>query len=321
MIPCIFIDQGKAVKWFDNREVIADDVPELAERYTSHGADELLILDLSSNKEGHEEAVSLMRQIGDALHIPMTAGGNLNGIDDVRRILETGAKRAVLNFSKPSAVKMIEEVSRKVGKEKITVSLKDFDALFKHQHLIEKYSTDILFMHRLDLPSIMNVTDIPSVVLTDTMEESEILNILKCPGIKGVSGKYISQVDFDLRNFKTQVKSSEQDGGTFGVDRLFGNNHDNETNALQLFERMRKGIVEQKNNPEADSYTNYLFDKGIDKILKKVGEEAAELLIAAKNPNPQEMRHELADLLYHVMVLMVERGITWEDIVEELSKR
>ena len=64
-----------------------------------------------------------------------------------------------------------------------------------------------------------------------------------------------------------------------------------------------------------------MFDKGIDKILKKVGEEAAEIIIAAKNPNPEEVKYEMADFLYHAMVLMVEKGLTWDDIVGELADR
>ncbi len=62
-------------------------------------------------------------------------------------------------------------------------------------------------------------------------------------------------------------------------------------------------------------------DKGLDKILKKVGEEATELVIAAKNPDPEEIKYELSDLLYHAMVLMAERGVTWEDVTEELANR
>ena len=69
------------------------------------------------------------------------------------------------------------------------------------------------------------------------------------------------------------------------------------------------------------SYTNYLFGKGIDKILKKCGEEATEIIIAAKNPDPEEIKYEISDFLYHVMVLMVLRGVTWEDIVKELANR
>ena len=80
-------------------------------------------------------------------------------------------------------------------------------------------------------------------------------------------------------------------------------------------------IMSRKNNPKEGSYTNYLFDKGIDKILKKCGEEAAEIIIAAKNPDVEEMKYEISDFLYHVMVLMVERGVTWEEITTELARR
>ena len=77
----------------------------------------------------------------------------------------------------------------------------------------------------------------------------------------------------------------------------------------------------RKEHPKEGSYTNYLFEKGIDKILKKVGEEAAEIIIAAKNPNQEEVKYEMCDFLYHMMVLMAERGITWDDIMEEMAKR
>ena len=64
-----------------------------------------------------------------------------------------------------------------------------------------------------------------------------------------------------------------------------------------------------------------MVDKGIDKILKKLGEEATEIVIASKNPNANEIKYEIADFLYHMMVLMVEKGVTWEEITEELDKR
>lgn len=95
----------------------------------------------------------------------------------------------------------------------------------------------------------------------------------------------------------------------------------NETNPLKVFETEYATIVDRKNNPKEGSYTNYLFDKGIDKILKKVGEEATEIIIAAKNPDPEEIKYEIADFLYHAMVLMVERGVTWDDIVKEVANR
>jgi len=86
-------------------------------------------------------------------------------------------------------------------------------------------------------------------------------------------------------------------------------------NPLRIFEYVYNTIIERKNFPKDGSYTNYLFEKGIDKILKKVGEEATEIVIASKNPDSEETKYEIADLLYHLMVLMVEKGLPWDDIV------
>lgn len=94
-----------------------------------------------------------------------------------------------------------------------------------------------------------------------------------------------------------------------------------ERNPNKVFEDVFNVILDRKENPKEGSYTNYLFDKGIDKILKKVGEEATEIVIAAKNPNPEEIKYEISDFLYHVMVLMAEKGVTWEDITTELARR
>jgi len=80
-------------------------------------------------------------------------------------------------------------------------------------------------------------------------------------------------------------------------------------------------IEGRKAYPQPGSYTNYLFDKGIDKILKKVGEECAEVLIAAKGGEREETIFEISDLAYHLMVLMVEMGIAPKDILSQLASR
>ncbi|NLX77722.1 MAG: phosphoribosyl-ATP diphosphatase [Clostridiaceae bacterium] len=80
-------------------------------------------------------------------------------------------------------------------------------------------------------------------------------------------------------------------------------------------------VTDRKFNPKEGSYTSYLFDKGLDKILKKVGEEASEVIIGAKNENSDEIRYEIADLIYHLTVLMVHQGLTWEEICNELKSR
>ncbi|MCC0708627.1 MULTISPECIES: bifunctional phosphoribosyl-AMP cyclohydrolase/phosphoribosyl-ATP diphosphatase HisIE [unclassified Clostridioides] len=80
-------------------------------------------------------------------------------------------------------------------------------------------------------------------------------------------------------------------------------------------------INERKNNPIEGSYTNYLFDKGLDKILKKVGEESSEVIIASKNEDKSELIYEISDLVYHTLVLMIEKGVEIDEIKKELIKR
>ena len=377
------------------------------------------MFDLSTSDDEHEEAIDLMRRINRLIRIPMVAGGNIKRQEDVMKILYAGAKRAMLNFSKPDSAKAVEEAAKRFGKEKIAVSLNDFDALFKHQHLIDEYSSEIVFM---DLNSVMDVTDIPCVIVTDTLEKPELFKILKCPGVKGLSGKYVSQPDMDFVEFKkecseegiqmtsfesimefSQFKTNEQGlipvivqhyktrevlmlaymneesfdqtiktgkmtyfsrsrqklwvkGETSGhfqyvksltidcdydtllakVDQVGAACHTgnptcffqhlagteyNEANPLEVFEIIYNTVVDRKENPKEGSYTNYLFDKGIDKILKKIGEEATEIVIAAKNPSAEETKYEISDFLYHMIVLMVEKGLNWEDIVKELASR
>ena len=93
------------------------------------------------------------------------------------------------------------------------------------------------------------------------------------------------------------------------------------TNPYKVFEDVYAVIADRKVNPKEGSYTNYLFEKGIDKILKKIGEEATEIVIAAKNPDREEVKYEIADFLYHMMVLMAECNLDWSDITEELARR
>ena len=90
----------------------------------------------------------------------------------------------------------------------------------------------------------------------------------------------------------------------------------------EIFEvlKERKKMFDSGNAPEK-AYTCYLFDKGVDKICKKVGEEAAETIIAAKNGDNDELKNEINDLLYHVMVLAVNQGLDWSDVEKVLDER
>lgn len=88
-----------------------------------------------------------------------------------------------------------------------------------------------------------------------------------------------------------------------------------------ILKDMYEVILDRKQNPMEGSYTCYLFEKGLDKILKKVGEESAETIIAAKNDVPEDTVGEINDLFYHVLVMMAELNISLEDVLEEMEKR
>jgi phosphoribosyl-ATP pyrophosphohydrolase len=90
---------------------------------------------------------------------------------------------------------------------------------------------------------------------------------------------------------------------------------------MEILDRIYRTIKNRAEEPQEGSYTNYLLHKGLDKILKKVGEEAGETIIAAKNGQKPELIGELADLHYHLLVMMYNLGITLADVAEELNKR
>ncbi|MBR0189919.1 MAG: bifunctional phosphoribosyl-AMP cyclohydrolase/phosphoribosyl-ATP diphosphatase HisIE [Clostridia bacterium] len=116
----------------------------------------------------------------------------------------------------------------------------------------------------------------------------------------------------------------EKDGPAchLGTDSCF-NDKVYESEELKEFsyESLMELIRGRKTDKKEGSYTTYLFEKGRDKILKKVGEESTEVIIAGKADDKKETIYEIADLAYHVMVLMIDMGISLEDIFKELSKR
>ncbi len=144
--------------------------------------------------------------------------------------------------------------------------------------------------------------------------------------LKGeTSGNYqhIVSITADCDN-DALVVVVEKDGPAchLGTDSCF-NNHVWQSDELNEFslEGLYQLLVGRKNDKPEGSYTTYLFEKGIDKILKKVGEECTEVIIAGKADDKAETVYELADLAYHAMVLMVQMGISVEDVHRELASR
>lgn len=421
IVATIYLKDGKAVKGFDDSES-AGDLMELAKLYNDCGVDKIFIFDLSDDDEEHEKNLHTIKQLNRNVELKVCAGGNINRFEDIKKVFYAGCLQVMLNGAKPESIALAEEASRRFGKDRILVSIHNVDFLFKNKEAMEENFHEMLVLDKSMLDAVENITAIPSVVLQDTYDMDEILDILKRDNIRGISGNFINKTDTDIMNLKTELSkqgirmdnfdpalkwsdfklnsdgmipvvvqdyrtdeilmlaymneeafentissgkmtyySRSRDeiwikGMTSGhiqyvksltadcdydtilakVSQIGSACHTGkpscffhpivkkeymEKNPLKVFEDVYDIILDRKTNPKEGSYTNYLFEKGIDKILKKVGEENTEIIIAAKNPNAEEIKYEISDYLYHLMVLMAEKGVTWEDITQELSQR
>lgn len=421
LVATLYLKNGKAVKSIDNLEEL-EDTKNLIKLYNDSGIDKILIYDLSTEDEEHELNIHTIKELNRLLEIPLCAGGNINRLEDVKKLIYAGCKEVILNGSKPSTAQLAMEASKRFGKEKIIISLKNVDYIFKHQKELQESVHEILVMNQEILDSVENLTDIIYLVEQNELDMDKLTTLLKRDNVRGICGEFINDLETDIMKLKTELsqkgikmdnfdpaiswenlkKNSDglipvivQDYTTndvlmcaymneeafhatincgkmtyysrsrqelwmkgetsghiqyvkeltadcdfdtilakvsqVGVACHTGNpscffneivkKEYIEKNPLKVFETVYNIIEDRKNNPKEDSYTNYLFDKGIDKILKKVGEECTEIVIAAKNPDPEEIKYEISDFLYHVMVLMVEKGVTWEEITQELAQR
>ena len=392
LIPCLYLQSGKAVTGFGQRNLFGEgNIEDLVRFYRDNGADELLVFDFSSGDKEHDQAIANIKQICAIAEIPVMAAGNINRMEDVKKLLYAGCAKVVLNFSKESNILLLEEVSKRFGKEKMVISISSMEEFADNQKLIEKYADEILALDTIQ-DEIATSSDMKVILHTEESKTDALKDLLKKESVHALSGAYISSLEVKLINFKEDCKASgipvitfesaiswsdfklntlktgkmtywsrsrqelwlkgltsghfqyvkslaldcDNDTILAKVDQIGAACHTgsrscffkpliqkeyNDTNPLHVFQDVYDVIADRKVHPKDGSYTNYLFDKGIDKILKKVGEECAEIIIAAKNPDKEEIKYEISDFLYHTMVLMVEKGVTWEEITSELARR
>ena len=420
-VPCIYLKNKNAVKSFTDTEIVCENPVELAEKYNDDNCDELIVFDLSEGDAEHEEALDVIKDICNKVDVPVIGAGNVKRMEDIKKLLYAGCKKASLNFSKQGNIDILEEVSLKFGKEKIVICYKDADDVALHEELIKKYAAELILLDRKEIKESLKL-DMPTIYSLPDVSLDKILDLFRIPSVSGLTGAAINKNTSEINNIKklcaenaievsvmtpafTWDKLKKNSDGLVPViiqdyrtDEVLMMAYMNEqayndtltTGKMHYYSRSRgeqwlKGetsghfqfvksltadcdldtilakvkqvgaachtgsrscffnsiaqkeyteknpqkvldsvfevIKDRKANPREGSYTNYLFDKGIDKILKKCGEEATEIVIAAKNPNDNEIVYEISDFLYHVMVLMVEKGVSWEDITDELSRR
>ncbi len=417
----LYLKQGDLFLGMDE-EKYHGDISNLIKKYNDNGMDGLIVYDLSVEDSEHETNLLLLRKIASISEIPIFAGGNIRRLEDVKKLLYAGCSKVILNGSNMDSLSILTDASKRFGKDKLLMSLKNVDLLFKIKEILDESLYGFIVMSKSILTSVQSLSDLPiglqqegdispsyefykdnsfesyissdfsnpnfdimaykkdltdngvsvmkltaaidfSEIKTDANglvpvviqdyrtnqvlmvaymnEESYNLTVLsgkmtyfsrsrQSIWIKGeTSGhyQYIKELILDCDNDTILAKVSQVDGIAChtGAPSCFFNSilkkEYKNNNPLSILESEYEVIAGRKEHPKDGSYTNYLFDKGLDKILKKVGEEASEIIIAAKNPEKEEVKYEMADFLYHMMVLMVEKGLTWEEIAIELSNR
>lgn len=415
LIPCIYLKNKMAVTSFDDHTVIETEPVRLVQKFCDAKADEILVFDLSREDKEHEEAIDTLREICEASTVPVIGAGNVRRMEDVKKLLYAGCKRACLNYSLAGNIELTKEVSDKFGKDKIIACVKNPAELDDNLSVIKAYTSTVLCLDRDvyraedkdSLQGLKFIINLPNILL------DKLIEYMKFEEVEGITGAVVNNNSDDYLKIKDLV------GETYTPFSVFKLNSDDlipvivqdyktgqvlmlaymneeayektlRTGQMTYFSRSRQSlwlkgetsghfqyvkslsydcdadtllakveqigvachtgayscffndiitydfeeksplsvltdvydvIMDRKVNPKEGSYTNYLFDKGIDKILKKVGEEATEIVIAAKNPGANEIKYEISDFLYHVMVLMAEKGVTWDEIMKELANR
>lgn len=421
----IYLYLGRAVKGLHDMTVVAEHPEELAADFSNNNADGILIFDMSKGDEEHEQAISIIKRIIDAVEIPVIAAGNVKKFEDIKKLLYAGCQKAGFNYAKDSNVALTEEASKRFGREKIFACIDCADQIGRNRQILNEYVSELVLMEHADanaLKECMAATELPlTVPMADAMPD-KIAAMLEREEIDGVYGDVVNHNAKDInamkafcseqgirvngfdakiswedltknsdglvpvvvqeyrtkevlmvaymnqealeatvktgrmtyysRSRRTQWVKGETSGHYQFVKSLTADCDKDtilarvsqigpachtgshscffreiiareciDTDPLKVFEDVYGVILDRKQHPKEGSYTNYLFDKGIDKILKKLGEEATEIVIAAKNPDKEEIKYEISDFLYHMMVLMAEKGVTWEEITRELARR
>lgn len=422
-VPCIYLYHEHAVKSLKDTTVVETDPIRLVNLYNENNADELIVFDMSTNDEEHESALNMIKDICETSEIDVIGAGNVKRMEDVKKLLYAGCKKAVLDYEIEGNISITEEVSLKFGRDKIMISYNDPEVVENHKNLIEQYVSSMILMNPHKIRETEAIIDLPFYVQINQIALNKLMEIFAYDQVCGVTGNTINENYCEIQSLKNlckengiQVEMFEaayqwsdfklnsdgmvpvvvQDyktlevlmvaymneeayhqtiecgkmtyysrsrnelwlkGATSGhyqyvksltadcdmdtilakVSQVGGACHTGQRscffneitkkdyeetdNPLQVFEEVLAVIKDRKVHPKEGSYTNYLFDKGIDKILKKLGEEATEIVIAAKNPNANEVKYEISDFLYHMMVLMVEKDVTWDEITTELANR
>ena len=305
IIPCLDVKDGRVVKGtnFEGLRDMADPV-EMARFYNESGADELVFYDITASAEGRNLFTDILRRVAGEIFIPLTVGGGIRTLEDFDRVLKCGADKVSVNSGAIADPAIIGAAAKKYGDQCVVLSMdvKRVDGQFR---LFAKGGREDTGIDAMEWAA-RGVADGAGEI---------VLNSIDTDGVKQ---------GFDLEMLDALVVEVVKDGPachTGAESCFFRPVYLSEELKAFSYEGLYRLIQGRKTDPKEGSYTTYLFEKGLDKILKKVGEECTEVIIGGRKEDREETIYEIADLTYHVMVLMVQMGITLEDVTAELEKR
>ena len=298
------------------------------------GVQTIVYTDISKDGMLAGPNVEQTKILSDKTGIDIIASGGMSCMDDLTHINDAGIHGAIIGkaiyekrIDLKEAVNLFESgasYSKASAMPKADISFKDLklDANGLIPVVVQDYVNGEVLMLAYMNEEAFNKTLETGIMTYYSRSRQELW-------IKGLTSghfQYVRSIEIDCDNDTLlakvkQIGAACHTGNKSCFYRNLVSTEYAQTNPLKVFNNVMSIIEDRKQHPKEGSYTNYLFDKGIDKILKKCGEEATEVIIAAKNPDPEEIKYEISDFLYHVMVLMVLKGVTWEDIVKELANR
>lgn len=288
------------------------------------GAGELLLIHNNTVQNYNE----MVKEIRETVNIPVIVSNYSTDYKELADMLQTTNAESISLYSLERMD--IMDIKQGLAKEHIEVATYKSDLDFDEFKLNDDGLIPVIVQHyktkEVLMMAYMNKESYELTIKTGKMTYfSRSRNQLWVKGETSGHFQYVKALTIDCDKDTILAEVSQIGAACHTGSRtcfftdLMRREYD-DRNPLTVFENIFNMIKDRKDSPTRDSYTDYLFEKGLDKILKKLGEECTDIIIAAKNDN-DEIRYDISDFLYHLMVLMVEQGLCWEDITKELSER
>lgn len=188
----------------------------IAQHYSNNGADELLIFDLSDDDADHEQSLNLIRQISRVIDIPMSGGGHIKNLEDVKKLLYAGCQQVFLNYAKAANIELTEEVSKRFGKEKIAICTDSFAQLQANKARVNEYTSRVILLcDEVDVRTTARLVEVPVLPVSTRADRHGLLKLLMLDNICGVCGDTFSDLNEDLMAAKLEAKKHGVEINTF----------------------------------------------------------------------------------------------------------